>query len=82
MVTKLIQVKLTSRPSSPFKCIQVYFNIYEHLNQFKEYRGRRQAKDKYATYWISRYIVFSHHYDLIGLPKALKEVMKYKAVIE
>ncbi len=55
---------------------------YEHLNQFKEYRGRRQAKDKYASYWISRYIVFSHHYDLIGLPKALKEVMKYKPVIE
>lgn len=46
------------------------------LGNFKHYHSLRDFKEKYATYWENKYLVFDNDFDLLQLPVALVKVMK------
>jgi len=48
----------------------------EKLKRFQHYKGLRFFKEKYATIWENKYLVYDNDFDLIQLPVALGNVMK------
>ncbi|MDM1293919.1 lysylphosphatidylglycerol synthetase family protein [Sphingobacterium sp. N143] len=46
------------------------------LGNFKRFQSLRDFKEKYATFWESKYLIFDNDFDLIQLPAALIKVMK------
>lgn len=55
---------------------QVVKFAYEKIKAFRHYHGLREFKEKYATEWSNKYLVYEHDFDLIQLPVALSKVMK------
>jgi phosphatidylglycerol lysyltransferase len=55
---------------------QVVKFAYEKIKAFRHYHGLREFKEKYATEWANKYLVYEHDFDLIQLPAALGRVMK------
>ncbi|MEI6677608.1 MAG: phosphatidylglycerol lysyltransferase domain-containing protein [Mariniphaga sp.] len=49
---------------------------YEKIRGFSQYKGLREYKEKFATVWINKYLVYDHDYDLIQIPGALMKVIK------
>jgi phosphatidylglycerol lysyltransferase len=52
---------------------------YENLKQMQHYKGLRFFKEKYATTWCNKYLVYSNDYDLIQAPFMINRVSKYIA---
>ena len=48
----------------------------EKLKRFKHYHGLRDFKEKYATIWEDKFLVYETDYDLLQLPAALNKVMQ------
>ncbi len=48
----------------------------KNLKRFKHYHGLRDFKEKYATYWKDKFLVYENDYDLLQLPLALNKVMQ------
>ena len=55
---------------------QVVKFAYEKIKAFRHYHGQREFKEKYATEWSNKYLVYEHDFDLIQLPGALSKVMR------
>ncbi|MEP7110687.1 MAG: phosphatidylglycerol lysyltransferase domain-containing protein [Ferruginibacter sp.] len=49
---------------------------YEKIKRFQHYQGLRDFKEKYATGWLNKYLVYENDFDLIQLPAALNKVMQ------
>jgi phosphatidylglycerol lysyltransferase len=49
---------------------------YEKVKHFQNYQGLRDFKEKYATEWLNKYLVYDNDFDLIQLPAALNKVMQ------
>jgi phosphatidylglycerol lysyltransferase len=45
------------------------------IERFQRYKGLREFKEKYATLWENKYLVYDDDLDLLKLPLALKYVM-------
>lgn len=50
----------------------------EKIRHFQHYHGLRNFKEKYASFWENKYIVYDNDFDLLQLPIALNTVMKPK----
>lgn len=48
----------------------------ERIKRFQHYKGLREFKEKYATLWENKYLVYDNDFDLLQLPVALNTVMK------
>ena len=46
------------------------------IKRFQRYQGLREFKEKYATLWENKYLVYDDDLDLLQLPIALNNVMK------
>ncbi len=46
------------------------------IKRFQHYQGLREFKEKYATLWENKYLVYDDDLDLLQLPMALNNVMK------
>jgi phosphatidylglycerol lysyltransferase len=46
------------------------------IKRFQHYQGLREFKEKYATLWENKYLVYDDDLDLLQLPRALNNVMK------
>jgi phosphatidylglycerol lysyltransferase len=46
------------------------------VKRFKHYHGLREFKEKYATVWENKYLVYDNDFDLLQLPMAINNVMK------
>jgi phosphatidylglycerol lysyltransferase len=46
------------------------------IKRFQHYKGLREFKEKYATFWSNKYLVYDNDFDLLQLPLALNTVMK------
>jgi len=60
-------------PQSPSE--QIIKFAGEKLKRFKHFQGLRDFKEKYATIWENKYLVYENDFDLIQLPAALNKVM-------
>ncbi|HKB44758.1 MAG TPA: phosphatidylglycerol lysyltransferase domain-containing protein [Chitinophagaceae bacterium] len=49
---------------------------YEKIKRFRHYTGLREFKEKYASAWVNKYLVYENDFDLIQLPGALNKVMQ------
>ena len=49
---------------------------YEKIKRFQNYQGLRDFKEKYASEWLNKYLVYENDFDLIQLPAALNKVMQ------
>ncbi|MBZ5858454.1 phosphatidylglycerol lysyltransferase domain-containing protein [Flavihumibacter profundi] len=49
---------------------------YEKIKRFRHYQGLREFKEKYATEWVNKYLVYENDFDLVQLPAALNKVMQ------
>lgn len=45
------------------------------IRRFHYYKGLREFKEKYATHWENRYLIYSNDFDLLQLPAALRVAM-------
>ena len=48
---------------------------YEKIRRFQHYQGLRDFKEKYASDWLNKYLVYENDFDLVQLPAALNKVM-------
>jgi len=62
------------QPNSPAEQLIKYAS--EKLKRFKQYQGLRNFKEKYATIWEDKFLVYENDYDLLQLPSALNKVMQ------
>ena len=46
------------------------------FRRFKHYHGLREFKEKYATIWENKYLVYDNDFDLFQLPLAINKIMK------
>ena len=46
------------------------------IKRFKHYRGLREFKEKYATIWENKYLIYDNDFDLFQLPIAINNIMK------
>lgn len=46
------------------------------IKRFGHYKGLREFKEKYATVWENKYLIYENDFDLLQLPVALNRVMK------
>ena len=49
---------------------------YEKIKRFRHYTGLREFKQKYATIWVNKYLIYENDFDLIQLPAALNKAMQ------
>lgn len=61
-------------PQSPAEQLIKYAG--EKLKRFKRYHSLRNFKEKYATIWEDKFLVYENDYDLLQLPAALNKVMQ------
>lgn len=55
---------------------QVVKFAYERIKRFKNYQGLRDFKEKYATRWVNKYMIYENDFDLVQLPSVLNKVMQ------
>jgi phosphatidylglycerol lysyltransferase len=48
----------------------------EKIKRFQHYKGLREFKEKYASLWENKYLVYDNDFDLLQLPLAINNVMK------
>ena len=49
---------------------------YEKIRGFSQYKGLREYKEKFATVWVNKYLIYEHDYDLLQIPGTLMKVIK------
>lgn len=47
----------------------------EKIKPLKHFHGLRNFKEKYATTWLNKYLIYDNGYDLLKIPMALAKVM-------
>jgi phosphatidylglycerol lysyltransferase len=55
---------------------QVVKFAYERLKRFRNYQGLRDFKEKYATRWLDKFLVYEDDFDVVKLPAVLNKVMQ------
>jgi phosphatidylglycerol lysyltransferase len=63
-----------TQPDNPAE--QVMRFAYNKIKRFKRYQGLREFKEKYASAWLNKYLIYENDFDLLQLPQALNKVMQ------
>ena len=63
-----------TQPDNPAE--QLLKMLTPAMKRFRQLHGLRAFKEKYATCWENKYLVYEHDFDLLRLPAALKKVMR------
>ncbi len=50
---------------------------YENLKQFDHFKGLRFFKEKYASIWHDKYLIYTNDLDLVQVPRVIEKVSKY-----
>jgi len=70
----LVPMSGISEPTNtPEQVIQL---AASRLKRFRHYKGLKAFKEKYATLWENKYLVYDHDFDLLQLPVIISKVMK------
>lgn len=49
---------------------------YEKIRSLSHYKGQREYKEKFATVWSDKFLIYNHDYDLLQAPMVLSNVIK------
>ncbi len=72
----LVPMTGIEQPSNTAERLMQY--AYEKIKRFRHYAGLREFKEKYASFWLNKYLIYENDFDLIQLPIALNKVMQSK----
>lgn len=70
----LVPMSGNSEPQNAAEQIMKYAG--GKLKRFRHFKGLRDFKEKYASIWENKYLVYENDYDLLQLPMALNKVMQ------
>lgn len=70
----LVPLTGIDNPQSPAE--QVIRLASDRLKRFKNYHSLRSFKEKYASVWANKYVVYNKDFDLLQLPGILNKIMK------
>jgi len=70
----LVPMSGISQPDSTAEMVVKY--AFEKIRRFRHYQGLREFKEKYASAWVNKYLVYENDFDLLQLPAALNKVMQ------
>ncbi|HEV7621196.1 MAG TPA: phosphatidylglycerol lysyltransferase domain-containing protein, partial [Flavisolibacter sp.] len=70
----LVPMSGITQPESPAE--QVVKFAYNKIKRFRQYQGLREFKEKYASEWLNKYLIYENDFDLLQLPVALNKVMQ------
>ncbi|UKJ08183.1 phosphatidylglycerol lysyltransferase domain-containing protein [Solitalea lacus] len=70
----LVPMSGIDQPESTAERLVKY--AYEKISRFKHYQGLREFKEKYASQWLNKYLIYENDFDLVQLPAALRKVME------
>jgi phosphatidylglycerol lysyltransferase len=70
----LVPLTGITEPESPAEQLIKY--VSEKWKRFRHYQSLRDFKEKYATIWENKYLVYENDFDLLQLPAALNKVMQ------
>ena len=70
----LVPMSGISQPDNTAEMVVKY--AFEKIRRFRHYQGLREFKEKYASMWLNKYLVYENDFDLIQLPAALNKVMQ------
>ena len=70
----LVPLSGITQPGNTAEQVMVF--AYNKIKRFKHYRGLREFKEKYATQWLNKYLIYEDDFDLLQLPGALNKVMQ------
>ncbi|MFL5787942.1 MAG: phosphatidylglycerol lysyltransferase domain-containing protein [Flavisolibacter sp.] len=70
----LVPLSGITQPESPAE--QVMKFAYNRIKRFRQYKGLREFKEKYASEWLNKYLIYENDFDLLQLPAALNKVMQ------
>ena len=70
----LVPMTGITQPNGPAEQLIKYAG--EKLRRFRHYHGLRDFKEKYATIWEDKFLVYETDYDLLQLPAALNKIMQ------
>jgi phosphatidylglycerol lysyltransferase len=76
----LVPMTGTEEPDNTAEQLMNY--AYRKLKRFRHYSGLRNFKEKYASAWHNKYLVYENDFDLLQLPMALNKVMHPKNIQE
>jgi phosphatidylglycerol lysyltransferase len=49
---------------------------YLRIKRFRQHQGLREFKEKYASQWVNKYLIYSNDFDLLQLPRTLNKIMQ------
>ena len=70
----LVPLSGITQPQNPAE--QVMNFAYNRIKRFRQYKGLREFKEKYASEWLNKYLIYENDFDLLQLPGALNKVMQ------
>ena len=70
----LVPMSGISQPDNTAEMVVKY--AFEKIRRFRHYQGLREFKEKYASSWVNKYLVYENDFDLFQLPAALNKVMQ------
>lgn len=70
----LVPMDGLNKPENPAE--QIIKIASQKMNSFKHYQSLKSFKEKYATDWAKKYLIFSDDFDLVQIPLALNKVLK------
>lgn len=70
----LVPMSGISQPDNTAEMVVKY--AFEKIRRFRHYQGLREFKEKYASAWVNKYLVYENDFDLFQLPAALNKVMQ------
>ena len=70
----LVPMTGISEPDTPAEQLVKFAG--EKFKRFRHYHGLRDFKEKYATIWENKFLIYESDYDLLQLPAALNKIMQ------
>lgn len=61
-------------PDNPVEQIMKY--AYHRVGSLKHFQTLRFFKEKYATIWENKFLIYNNDFELLQIPAALNKVMK------
>lgn len=70
----MIPLNGIEQPDNPAEQLIKYAS--RRIGSFKHYQTLRDFKEKYATIWENKYMIFENDFDLLQIPGALRKAMR------